>query len=582
MPIAAPRRVGVAGLLGLLAGALVLMLTPGSPGALRLAGIGLSWWYAAVIAPLAAVLLVVVVQRIAPGPASRRSMALTVAAWTSPVLLGLVAARAFAGGPEAPALALAALVAPLVAFLVPAPGGERRPDVVTAVAVSAAVGFILWANLLLVADVADLLGLPRWAATALATSTALVALELARATDAARGAPGRKRGAGAVAARLCRAALRGGGLTLLYASAAGFVALVVVIALTLVTSPWGAWRAVASRPALTFSELSPWVSEGRTLTRTTELDFTEAHRVTALSPATYRVLEPGRFREWQLRAGESLALRAGDRLVVDAGARLRFEAGKRIPGSPASGVAWADPPERGGVSATAEMLGVMVTLIGGALAFVGSRPAPGARTVHVGSVLLLALVLASLSLGVFGAFAAPGLSIGAPALAAVFDLPAAIVPGPRGRALGVLGVLVLLVLFAATALALRDVLRRAVRAPVRDSSGAAPERARAIMRVFLIATWIASLWGGEASRALLIGLGLAASATLASRLADDEPGARLVAPLAGVIVFAGVSILGPRLPAWAAAIGAYPVLAALPLAWAALWAWNVVAPRRAA
>ena len=55
-----------------------------------------------------------------------------------------------------------------------------------------------------------------------------------------------------------------------------------------------------------------------------------------------------------------------------------------------------------------------------------------------------------------------------------------------------------------------------------------------------------------------------------------------MAPLAGVIVFAGVSILGPRLPAWAAAIGAYPVLAALPLAWAALWAWNVVAPRRAA
>src|SRR5215510_15893944 len=149
MPIAAPRRVGVAGLLGLLAGALVLMLAPGNPGALRLAGIALSWWYAAIVAPLAAVLLVAVVQRAAPGPTSRRSMALAVAAWTSPVLLGLVAARAFAGGPDAPALALAALVAPLVAFLVPAPGGERRPNVVTAVVVSAAAGFILWANLLL-------------------------------------------------------------------------------------------------------------------------------------------------------------------------------------------------------------------------------------------------------------------------------------------------------------------------------------------------------------------------------------------------------------------------------------------------
>src|SRR5262249_52523944 len=238
--------------------------------------------------------------------------------------------------------------------------------------------------------------------------------------------------------------------------------------------------------------------------------------------------------------------RGACRLVADAGARLRLEAGKRIPGSPASGVAWADPPERG-VSAAAETLGVMITLVGGALAFVGSRPAPGARTVHVGSVLLLALVLASLSLGVFGAFAAPGLSIGAPALAAVFDLPAAIVPGPRGRALGALSVLVLLVLFAATALALRDVLRRVVREPDRDASGAAPERARPIMRVFLIAAWIASLWGGEASRALLIGLGLAASA---ARRAARAP---LVAPLVGVITLGGVSILGPRLPACAPA-----------------------------
>ena len=110
-------------------------------------------------------------------------------------------------------------------------------------------------------------------------------------------------------------------------------------------------------------------------------------------------------------------------------------------------------------------LGAMVTLVGGALAFVGSRRALAAPTVYIGSGLLLVLVLASLSLGVFGAYAAPGLSIGVPALAAVFDLPAAIVPGPRGRILGVLGAAVLLVLFAATALALRDVINRALRAP---------------------------------------------------------------------------------------------------------------------
>src|SRR5207245_6721564 len=119
---------------------------------------------------------------------------------------------------------------------------------------------------------------------------------------------------------------------------------VAVIAATLVVAAWGGWREVASRPALTFGERSPWVTDGRTLARPIALDFTEGHRVTALSPATYRVVEPGRFREWQLRPGETLSLRAGDRLVLDAGARLRFEAGKRIPGAPASGVVWADPP----------------------------------------------------------------------------------------------------------------------------------------------------------------------------------------------------------------------------------------------
>src|SRR5262245_34887459 len=90
MPIAAPRRVGVAGLLGLLAGALVLMVAPGNPGALRLAGIGLLWWYAAVAAPLASVLLVAAVQRSVPASTSRRPMALAIAGWTSPVLLAQI------------------------------------------------------------------------------------------------------------------------------------------------------------------------------------------------------------------------------------------------------------------------------------------------------------------------------------------------------------------------------------------------------------------------------------------------------------------------------------------------------------
>jgi hypothetical protein len=555
MPIAAPRRVGVAGLCGLLAGALVLMVAPGNPGALRLAGIDLLWWYAAVVAPLAAVLLVIVVRPAGPAAGSRRATLLTVAAWTSPVLLALVAARTFSGAPDAPAFALAALVAPLLAWLGPTAGGERRPNVVAALAVSAAAAFILWANLLLFADVAGPLGLPRWAAGVLATLVAVVTLELAGAT---------------VVARRC-------GLALFSAGALGFVALVVLVALALAASPWAAWRAAASRTTLTFSEQNPWVTEGRVLARPTALDFTETHRVTALSPATYRVLEPGRFREGQLRAGESLALRAGDRLVLDAGTRLRFEAGKRIPGSPASGIAWADPPERGGLATAVETLGVMVTLVGGALALLASRPALGDRAVPFGTGLLAALVLSSLCLGVFGAFAAPGLSIGVSSVAAVFELPIAVAAAARGRVLGAASALVLVVMFAATALALHEVLQRAWRergSQEATDAGRRVKLVRPMMRLFLCVAWGASLWGGEASRALLLGLGLAASAVLAPRFADDEAGARLVGSLVGVGAFAVVSILGARLPVWAGAVATYPVLAALPVSWGTIWAWN--------
>jgi hypothetical protein len=387
MSITAPRRVGVAGLLGLLAGALVLMFAPGNPGALRVIGIGLFWWYAALAAPLAAVLLVVSSQGLAVRSGSgHHSMVLAIAAWTSPVLLALVAARGLSGGPDAPALALAALVAPLIAFLAQPAGGHARPNLVAALAVSAGLGFTICANLLLFADVAGLLGLPRWTVATLATLVALIAVELAQAADPGARRPHRSAASGRAensrGGRLLQIALRGGGLTLLYTSALGFVALVAIIGTGLLVSPWGAWRDVASRPAITFGEHSPWVTEGRTLARPIALDFTEGHRVTALSPATYRVAEPG------------------------------------------------------------------------------------------------------------------------------------------------------------------------------------------------------SLWGGEASRALLTGLGLAASATLGSRLAADEAAARLVGSVVGVVAFTGFSILASHLPTWASMIGAYPALAAVPLAWGVTRAWDMTVSRR--
>src|SRR5206468_942981 len=155
--------------------------------------------------------------------------------------------------------------------------------------------------------------------------------------------------------------------------------------------------------------------------RSREERFVSRRRGEAHGPA--RLSDGASWRRPHLALHERARLRrAGDRLVLAAGARLRFEAGKRIPGSPASGIAWADPPERSSLPSVLGALGATVTLVGGALAFVGSRRALAAPTIYIGSGLLLVLVLASVSLGVFGAYAAPGLSIGAPTLAAVFDL----------------------------------------------------------------------------------------------------------------------------------------------------------------
>ena len=535
MSIAAPRWVGVAGLLGLLAGAIALMAAPGNPGALRLAGVSLLWWYAAIVAPLAAILLIVAVRRPPGETASGTSGWAGAAAWTSPVVLGLVAAGVFAGAPAAPAVALAVLVAPLVARLDPGVGEASRPGVVGRLAIVVGVGLVLWANFLLFVDVARGLGLPRWVTSIVVAAVVLLVPMLLGGNLA----PGSR-------------------VSLAVAGGVAFVALVAVVGIALATWPWGAWKSVASRPALTFAERDPWVTAGRTLAAPVALDFTELHRVTALSLAIYRVDEPGRFRERQLREGESLTLRAGDRLVLDAGARLRFEAGKRIPGAAASGVAWADPPQRNAPLTVAETIGATLTLVAGALALVGP---PSPTTIRGASALLPAMVLGALGLGVYGVYAAPGLIIGAPALAAVFYVPATVVPGPAGRVLAWLTALVLLALLMATVLALRSVLGAAGGSLAR---GALTDQ---VMKGLVVAAAVASLWPVDASWALLTGLGLIASAVVAPRLAADEPVARLAGSVVGAAAFACLAFV--RLPAWAGVAGAYPALTAAPLAWIA-------------
>jgi hypothetical protein len=48
------RRTAIALLLVLLAGAVLLALAPAAPGAVRVAGVSLLWWYVGIVAPLAA------------------------------------------------------------------------------------------------------------------------------------------------------------------------------------------------------------------------------------------------------------------------------------------------------------------------------------------------------------------------------------------------------------------------------------------------------------------------------------------------------------------------------------------------
>lgn len=55
------RRAGIVTLLALLAGALALPLAPFDLAAVRLAGVSLLWWYAAVLAPLLAAVVAVFV-----------------------------------------------------------------------------------------------------------------------------------------------------------------------------------------------------------------------------------------------------------------------------------------------------------------------------------------------------------------------------------------------------------------------------------------------------------------------------------------------------------------------------------------
>jgi|GEM_PF-752703 len=525
----AARRAGLAMLLVVLAGAALLAALPDA-GVVRVGGITLRWWLGGLVGPPVAAAVAMLVMP----AAGARVRAL--AGWTGPALVAAVVAHVAAGHPAAPMLTLLACVVPLlVAFAAPA---APRPGGGLARALGGvALTLVLAADLTAAAGLARTLGVDRRAAVLAAA--ALAAAPLA--------APSR--------APLRALALATGVVGLLLA--VGGVGAGVGLA------PWTAWQSVAARPAIVLDPRSAWVTEGAALAAPTTLRFDEAHRVTAVGAATWRVVEHegghATVRDWRLGGGESLELRPGDALSLEPGARIRLQAGQRVPGAPPSGTAWAERRARGGVPGLMAFLGALLTMTGGAWLLLAARTRAGTVAAALAPPTTAAVAMAAGSWGVYAAFAGPDVMLGAPALGALARVPLALDAAPwpplvvAGAALGLVALL----------LAAADTLRERLG----GLGGGDRTRRRLAWGVAVAVAAGLALAAGDAWRWLTLGWGLAAAAWGAPALAAADPRARTAGAAAGALTFAALAAGVGGLDAWVPALGAWPALGAAPLAW---------------
>jgi hypothetical protein len=462
------------------------------------------------------------------------------------VFVGL-AARVFAGDVTAPLVALLVVLAPLLALL---RGGGRGgdapgPDVVSTVVGLSALGMVLSANVMVVTAVASLLGVPFPQSAALLGVSACLIL-------------------------VCRRAPFVSSLAFIV-GIAGLTVLVAAMGVALPAAPWTTWAQLASRPALAFSPGTAWVSDGRTVPRATTLVFDETHQVTALSGGVFRVEEGERsdrtVQERRLNPGDSLMLRAGDRLTIPPDVRVRFEAGKRIPGTPRSGVAWAEPPRHPSWPALVEALGLALTMTGGAVMLLGGHSRATRLSTAVGvPLLLIAFAFSASSWGVYAVWFAADLGLGASSLAPLLAAVHVSLDGKEPAHLPLLGALALGMLFVAAAAGLANRM-----AALTESWRA--DEARPAARLLLDVLWLGMLGAAvmlsqyelEPGTILRLGLGLGASAWAAPRLGGARGGV-VAGAVTGVVVFSALSIAHAlALPA-VTLLGPYPALVAAPAA----------------
>jgi len=530
------RRVGLMVMLALLTIGALLSLLPADAGAIRLAGVSVTWWYAIVLAPAVATVVGLVV---GGAPAGVRSVAL----WATPALFVPVATQIFTATPAAPLVALAAMLAPIMARLVRARDARSLPRPLGAGLLTGVVALVAWANFLVVADAARGLGGERWHGLALA---APIALALAWRGDTEWRLP------------------------VLFASVGLLAIAVVAVAVGTTVTPWRAWSRLASRPVVAFAESSAWVRQGRTLSTPTSVTLTEAQRMTATNTAIWRVVAgdgggPAEF-ERRLAPGDSLALRSGDQVLLPAGAGVRFESGRRVPGAPLSGVEWADATAHSALGGLLAAAGAVFTLVGGGVALLAS-PA-SARTPARSRVLLsasvLVIILIAVCWGVYAADVGADLALGGPAAAAFVRLPSVAISGAWGGALAV-----------ATAVAIIGLLMTAVttladRAAGAWTGGAATHHARALRAGVVIVAAVLALVPATAWNVLMLGLALAA-AGLGPTLVDAPPPVRLIASVTGSLAVVSLALADSWLAPTAPVLSVYPALLAVPLAAGAGW-----------
>jgi hypothetical protein len=474
-----------------------------------------------------------------------------------PALVLTVAAGLFEGGRQGLWLALLFAAAPLAAFLLVSRGGAgASAGALPLAAMLLVVALMLAANLSLAGNVSAWMGLPRWTGVLAGAGASLGALLWSRAS---RSWP-----------------------WLFPLGVAGLLLPLGVMVHASGSPPPAVWRQITSEGAFRFRSDSPWVTEGRAVVPRRgppTLRFEEEHRVTAVDPGPIRLEIADRDRiqiqERTLSSGQAVTLRPGDRLHLDPGRRLQFEAGKRIPGTPASGIAWADPPSGSLRLALGDYLGLAVTLLGGAVSFAGfGHPAPGGRfAAGVWGLVLLALLGWAECWAIYAVRWAPELFMGGVDAPALLELPAVMLRGdPWGLRLAVVTVLGLFLAFLAGCLALREGL-----------GATAPERGPVLASepglwaALIVVTALGSLWLVEPLVLTLIAFGAGASALSPLALLPPPPGRPSHASwVVGVGLFlflaaAAVGWVGPADSAVVRAIGAYPALAAAPVTASALW-----------